>query len=88
MKADRSGTPSEQSRHNAGWLSGGPAGVKRKTGAIPGDQSCAMCKHLGSTAGNWRCSNPDHQPTRGWSTGLRCHCRRFSPAGSTTTTKE
>lgn len=78
MKADRSGTPSEQARFNAGWLTAGQANRARKTGAVPGSHSCAMCAHLDHAARGYRCACPSAAPVIGWATDALGVCRHFT----------
>ena len=52
MKADRSGTLSEQIRYERGWRTA----TQRKDEGWPADQVCSNCLHgLEKTPRNWRC---------------------------------
>ena len=52
MKADRSGTLSEQIRYERGWRTA----TQRKAEGWPADQVCCTCLHSWEkTPRNWRC---------------------------------
>lgn len=79
--ANPQGTPAEQARAAAGWLTGGAANHGRRIGAIGYSHTCSLCAHLTLRDGGWRCGRPDATPVTGWATELEGWCEHWQLMG-------